>query len=184
MRQLLFAIWFFLPAGLANAVPVVAAKTPLLKNWEYPMDFNRQYRGKRIFGEHKTWRGFLTGVTVATLVVALQHYLYSHSPGVRPLFDTVDYSRTAILWLGPLLGGGALLGDAVKSFFKRRVSVGPGETWFPFDQLDYIVGGLLASLLFVRLPVAAYAAIVAVWFGLHVLTVYVCYHLGIRDKPI
>jgi len=44
--------------------------------------------------------------------------------------------------LGVRFGIGAMAGDAVKSFFKRRVGIRPGQPWIPFDQLDFIVGAL------------------------------------------
>ena len=34
------------------------------------------------------------------------------------------------------------MGDAVKSYFKRRTGRERGKPWFPFDQLDFVVFGL------------------------------------------
>jgi len=42
---------------------------------------------------------------------------------------------------------GALLGDIVESFFKRRMGKERGEDWIPFDQLDFVVGALLLSFI-------------------------------------
>jgi CDP-2,3-bis-(O-geranylgeranyl)-sn-glycerol synthase len=39
-------------------------------------------------------------------------------------------------WMG--LGTG--VGDAAKSFFKRRVGIAPGASWPVFDQLDFFAG--------------------------------------------
>jgi CDP-diglyceride synthetase len=36
-----------------------------------------------------------------------------------------------------------MTGDAVKSFFKRRLGITPGKSWFPFDQLDFVLGAIL-----------------------------------------
>jgi len=38
---------------------------------------------------------------------------------------------------------GALLGDMMESFFKRRIGRDRGQDWIPFDQLDFIVGALV-----------------------------------------
>ena len=40
---------------------------------------------------------------------------------------------------------GALLGDIVESFFKRRLGKNRGEDWLVFDQLDFIIGALVLS---------------------------------------
>jgi len=40
---------------------------------------------------------------------------------------------------------GALMGDIIESFFKRRVGRTRGQDWIPFDQLDFILGVLFFS---------------------------------------
>jgi CDP-2,3-bis-(O-geranylgeranyl)-sn-glycerol synthase len=42
---------------------------------------------------------------------------------------------------------GALFGDIVESFFKRRIGKERGESWYPFDQLDFVLGALILALL-------------------------------------
>lgn len=184
MRQLLFALWFFLPAGLANAAPVFAARLPGLRHLNAPLDFGKSFRGKRILGKNKTWRGLLMGMLVATVVVWFQHWLAKYTPTASYISTEVNYYFTDILWLGPLMGFGALIGDAVESFFKRLIGAEPGSSWFPFDQIDYILGGLLASVIIVRLSISAYAWVLGTWFFVHIVIVYIGYRLGIRDKPI
>lgn len=120
---------FFLPAGIANMMPVLVAKVPFLN---VPMDFGYSFRGKRIFGDHKTWRGFLFGIIGAVLAT----YLMWGVP-----FGT---SYRDVIMIGVALGVGALLGDAVKSFFKRQLNIKPGGSWVPFDQVDWILGALIA----------------------------------------
>jgi CDP-2,3-bis-(O-geranylgeranyl)-sn-glycerol synthase len=181
--MLLAAIWFFLPAGLANAAPVFAALLPGLRNLNTPMDLGKSYHGKRIFGDHKTWRGLIAGIVMATLVIGLQKYLYVRTAWV-PELSWFDYQSSAIWLLGPLFGLGVLLADAIESFFKRQRGIGPGKTWFPFDQTDYIVGGCLFSLPVVQLSLERYIWVLVTWFGLHLLSVYIGHRLGIREKPI
>jgi len=181
--DILFALWFFLPAGMANVTPVILAKAPVLKHWNAPIDMGRSWRGKRIFGDHKTWRGLATGIIAGTLVLWLQVALFE-SGGWVQAFSPLNYSEVSILGLGILLSFGALSGDAGKSFFKRRANVPSGRSWFPFDQLDYIAGGLLLSTLVVQLSFAEYAWIVLIWFGLHLISSYLGYLLKFKDHPI
>ena len=171
------ALWFFLPAGLANATPVLASKLPIIKHWRAPLDGGKSYRGRRLLGDNKTIRGLVFGVVVAAGVAALLHAI-GQAPHLRSL------SLSQSLLAGALLGLGALIGDALESFFKRQRGVEPGSGWFPFDQLDYIAGGLLFSYPLVHPSWQVIAAVVVTWFGIHLLTVFVGYHLGVRDKPI
>ncbi|HET7673262.1 MAG TPA: CDP-archaeol synthase [Candidatus Saccharimonadales bacterium] len=183
MENLLFALWFFAPAGVANMTPIFAAKAPGLSKWNTPVDFGLKYRGKPLFGPHKTVRGIVCGTIAGTLIFLLQTKLYASYGWAVTISDGLDYSQLT-LWVGVLLSFGALLGDLVKSFFKRRVSVDSGKSWFPFDQIDYIIGGLLLSSIVVTLTHAQSAFIIVTWFILHLATSYIGYLLGLKKDPI
>lgn len=82
------------------------------------------------------------------------------------------------------MGAGALIGDAVESFFKRQAGIAAGKSWVPFDQVDYIIGGCLLSLFVVRLHFLDYLLILIVWVIVHFVAVYLGYLTGIRKRPI
>lgn len=174
MDLIIDAFWFFLPAGIANMVPVVVSKMPVLKHWKTPIDFGRSHKNQRIFGDNKTWRGLCFGTMAAGFVGLVQYKLIIPSETA----SLIIFSNSA------LMGLGALVGDAVESFFKRRRNLSPGQTWFPFDQTDYIIGGLLFAAPFSRLSWQLVLTVLFLYLGLHVTIVYTCYLLGIRDRPI
>lgn len=182
---ILIAIWLFLPAGIANAIPIPISKVPVLRNWNAPVDLGRSFKGIRIFGSHKTWRGLLIGVLFGIITAVLQKNYIVGNPdsALAILVNMFMHDVNPFLW-GFLLGFGALLGDMVKSFFKRRVGVKPGKAWFPFDQIDYIVGGVLMSLLYVRLDWPFYVAIFVVWFLMHLLFTFIGWVVKLKDSPI
>lgn len=174
LSDLQLVILVFLPAGIANMVPVFAAKLPLLKKFNAPADLNLTFRGKRLLGENKTIRGFIVGTLVAGLVFWVESMFWD-----QPQVMTIQP-----YFAGMLLGFGALFGDAVKSFFKRQFEIAPGKSWFPFDQLDFILGAILFSLLFMRVSLTQYILAIVFWALLHLLTVLVGYFLHIRDSAI
>lgn len=180
---LLTAFWFFLPAGIANMGPVFANRIPKLKKWDTPLDLGHKYHGKRIFGPHKTWRGLLAGIVLATSVVILQKYLYTNHTWAVDI-SWVDYTPTNIWLLGALFGAGALIGDAIESFFKRQRGIASGHVWFPFDQTDYIMGGLLLTAPLATPSLSLVLSVFVIYFGLHLLVAYVGYRIGFRDNPI
>lgn len=136
--EILRVLWFFVPAYLANMSPVlVQGRFEWLAT---PMDGGRSLGGVRIFGDHKTWRGLLSGVVVGTAVYEAQRAL--HGAGFLPGLVVLDPTTHPIL-PGFLMGLGTGIGDAVKSFFKRRVGIAPGASWPVFDQLDFLAGALL-----------------------------------------
>lgn len=173
LETALTALLLFLPAGLANMTPIFASRLPLLRHWKQPLDFGASYRGKPVFGKNKTWRGLITG----TLMAALLGYVLSQT-----LLQDYD-SRQYTLMAG-CMGFGALLGDAIESFFKRMRGIQSGQPWFPFDQTDYIIGGLLLSAPFGILSVGMMAWIFVLYFGLHLVSSYIGYLLGLKELPI
>ena len=134
--QMLFLL---APAGIANTAPVWVAKIPLLKNWNAPIDGGLKYRNRRLLGANKTWRGLAAGTVVGAATGAALMLVNHTSPYIASTADIFSDQVNLIL-LGTLLGFFALLGDAVKSFFKRRIGVRPGRAWPPLDQIDYILG--------------------------------------------
>lgn len=183
LYEILFVLWFFLPAGLANTAPIFAAQLPLLRDWTFPLDGYATFRGKRVLGAHKTVRGMLSGILVGMVTASVQVWLYEHVPVVKT-FVPIDYTSIHPLLFGFLAAGGALMGDALKSFFKRQVGITPGKTWFPFDQLDYILGGIAGTCWYVHLSLPQYLLLLLVWFVLHPLGTFVGYEFKLKESPI
>ena len=181
--MILQALWFFLPAGEANMAPILIKKVPIFDFLDIPIDGGKTFRGKRVFGDHKTVRGFVIGFVAALLTLLVQKYCYTNFDWARNI-SYVDYS-TINIWLGALgFGFGALVGDAVKSFFKRQRNHPPGTAWVPFDQIDYVIGGLIGSLLIIQLQPLEYFIIFVLWFGLHPLATWVGYKLSLKKSPL
>lgn len=185
LGDVLFALWFFLPAGAANVVPILVAPLPIIKRWNYPMDFHKSYAGKRILGDHKTWRGFIAGVLAAILTLWIQQLLVADVAVIGDFVNQhVDYLTLPTVLVGALFGIGALGGDAIESFFKRQRNTKPGDGWFPFDQTDYIIGGAIATAAFIQLSVWQYIWLIVLWLMIHMAMSYLGWLLKLKDKPI
>lgn len=175
---LLRAIWFLLPAGFANMAPVLIRKINFLN---YPIDGGRIFFGERLFGEHKTWRGLFFGIIFSTLIVLIQSYLYSRFFAVREILG-FDYPNENIYLVGFLFGIGALLGDLIKSFFKRRFHIASGKPWIPFDQIDWIIGSLIAISLIIDLSWQIWLCSLLFFGFLHPVVNLVGYWLKIKPN--
>lgn len=184
LQDILFALWFLLPAAAANAIPVFVAKIPVLDKLDAPIDAGKTWHGHAILGPHKTWRGIIAGIIIATFVLWIQQIAVANYDWASYMADGVDYAALPTLILGPLFAIGALGGDAIESFFKRRLNIKSGGSWVPFDQLDYIIGSVLVTLFFVILTPMQYVWIFIVWFIMHLLGSYIGYLIGVKDDPI
>lgn len=148
---------FIAPIYAANTTPVFAAKAKMLEFLNIPVDFNLKLFGKPLFGSHKTVRGYVIGVFCGTFLAVYLNYF------------TKFWTLEQALILGVLVSFGSLLGDTIKSFFKRRAGIAPGSDWIPFDQLDYVVGALLLSALIIVWNWYDYFFMIGLSTGLHVL---------------
>ncbi len=168
MELLFKSLYFFLPAYFANMAPLLFKWVPFL---DKPIH-------QKLFGAHKTWRGIVAAAIIGTLAFWLQQYLYTVGFQQFALIDYADFS----VWLGFFLGLGAILGDLVKSYYKRKDKIAPGEPWIPFDQLDFVVGGIIGSF-FIYVPAAeVVVTLLIVSPFLHIAATRVGYWLGIRKE--
>ncbi len=178
-----FSLWFFAPAGFGNLAAFASGKITSLKKFTYPVDCYAKIGGKRILGDHKTVRGFIAAIIAGIISCSLEVFFYNNFFSIRELIP-IDYYAINPVILGALLGFGALTGDAIKSFFKRRVNIPPGVSWFPFDQIDYIIGGIALSLFYIQLTFGDYVVLCIVWFLMHPLITFIGYLFKLRHKPI
>jgi CDP-2,3-bis-(O-geranylgeranyl)-sn-glycerol synthase len=179
-------LWVLTTPFLANAF----ATFP--KGRGPPMDRGRLWTpdGRRILGASKTWSGFVFGTLAALPFGVLQSYLILIAPPdlaiVPPFAPTVVAAIPVIL----LLSGGALAGDVLGSFVKRRLGRASGSRAFLLDQLPFVllpvgVGLLVAPGLFV--PVfwnpEGFAWMLLFTLGMHALFNYVGYWAGWKKVP-
>jgi len=140
------ALWLYVPALAANAAPVLIAKLPFFKRISLPIWPAR-------LGANKTWAGLIGGVLAGMFTGWLQLVL---TP-----WELQTGFGFWIAW-SALISLGALVGDIVKSYFKRRIGIPPGGAWPVVDGIDYVVGALLFGLpLFVPAWEVAVALLVA-----------------------
>ena len=141
MKIILESLFFAIPIYIANSFATISLTLPYIKRWNTPIDLGKSWKKKRIFGDGKTFRGLFFGTFFAVLSGIIQYFLSR-----KYNFDYLDYEEKYFSFFiisSLLLGFGALLGDMIKSFFKRRVGIKRGRPWPPFDQLDFLTGGIL-----------------------------------------
>ncbi|MBA7475621.1 hypothetical protein ES707_10993 [subsurface metagenome] len=149
-------IYIFLPAYLANA-------TPVLLGGGGPLDGGRTWRdGEPFLGDHKTVRGTLSGVAAGILTGLIQG---------APL-------------RGVLLAVGAIGGDLIVSFIKRRLKLKPGALLPLADQMDFIVFAVILLSLFQPLPTLdRIIAILVATLPIHYLTNVLAWLLKLKSNP-
>lgn len=175
MKLLINAIfesaWLMLPAIVANSIPVILARFKVFESFKKPVS-------DRFFGENKTWRGFLFGILFGIFTAFLQWYFAPRIEAIA-LFPYRKNGLEASILLGFLLSAGILLGDLLKSYFKRIAKKKPGERWMPFDELDFLGAYLLMLLIY--LPPSPHRWIILIGGPLlHALSNIIGYFLKLK----
>ncbi len=128
------ALLAFVPAMIANSLAVVFGGG-------YPIDAGKEWGENRLLGDGKTWYGLFGGTFSAALVGAVIFFIS------RPFYSIYPYGyRTVTIPLA--LSFGALLGDIIASFIKRRSGKERGAKTPFIDQYDFILGGFFLVYIF------------------------------------
>ncbi|MEO6077433.1 MAG: CDP-archaeol synthase [Candidatus Andersenbacteria bacterium] len=143
------AIWIYAPAMVANMAPVFAAKWNMFPWLNKPLDFGLMLYNIRVLGSHKTFRGLVVAC-IAGAITGCAQALIIHQ---NILFG---------LSVGFIFGFGAMFGDAIKSFCKRRLRIASGSSWIPFDQIDFVIGATLFGIFFIQISFPVF--ITAIFF--------------------
>lgn len=178
--------WLLLPLLGAALLHGVFMKYDWLSFLARPIDGDRKWRGRPIFGHSKTWRGPILVAAGAQAVFSLQREILHDCASIAAI-ELVDYAQLPV-WLGCAAGGVAELAELPNSFTKRRLGIAPSHTaqgplaalFYLWDQLDVLSGWWLVWAAFVPatpLRVAVSAAIVA---GIHPLLTLAGWLLGMR----
>jgi len=167
-------VLFILPAYVANAAPVIFSGGPKL-------DLGKTFSdGKRIFGDGKTLFGFVGGVACGVLAAAALAFL------IPSLFIPAASSLELKGFAGFLLAFGALCGDLIGSFFKRRMGMARGEPSILLDQLTFLVVALLFASQYYP-PAAAgvdgLLFLVVLTFVLHLFFNVLAHRLHLKSVP-
>lgn len=177
LPALLSTVWFLVPAGVANMAAGVSGK--FWPKFNLPLDLGYKFRDKRIFGDHKTVRGILIGTIFGYVTYIFQNYLISNVTILKTVTIN-NFSNNYIL--GFVLPMGALFGDAIKSFFKRQLGIISGKSWFPFDQVDWVLGALIALFIFVRFDIFFALLTITVGLVLHIAIKVIGYTIHLQDE--
>ena len=178
--SVLGAVYFMLPAYVSNL-------SGLAFGGGTPVDGGKDYRdGRRLIGNGVTWKGFQSGTILGTLVGLVLGIIGTFYGDLSVLTGGIINlhvygSVLSGLILGFLMAFGALFGDAVGSFLKRRLGLQSGEPAPIMDQLDFVIGALIFSMLMVQVSWNLFLIICLLTIILHVGSNSIAYLLGIKD---
>lgn len=129
------AFWTVLPAIVPNSAA-------FLGGGRLPIDRGHTWRGVRLLGDGTTIDGTLVGILVGTVTALLLNAVQPIlSIGIGIMLPTFP------LLVVVAMPTGAMLGDISASFLKRRAGYSRGAAVPVIDQVDALIGALIAAFL-------------------------------------
>jgi CDP-2,3-bis-(O-geranylgeranyl)-sn-glycerol synthase len=195
------SMWIIFPAYLANAVAVPVSKR--LKK-VHPIDGGKMLLGQRVFGDGKTVEGFLLASAVGIIggiVQAIVSPLFLapslawhdfYGSFLVPSSDIEQYISASIpaIVRALIFPPGAMFGDLLGSFIKRRLRIERGAPAPVLDQLDFILGVVLFSMVFtfagasfLQLDIKYIITIILLTPFIHRIVNKLAFRLRVKDVP-
>ncbi|QKQ99593.1 CDP-2,3-bis-(O-geranylgeranyl)-sn-glycerol synthase [Metallosphaera tengchongensis] len=162
VSELLLGLIYYIPAFVANG------SGPLVKNGT-PIDFRRNFvDGRRILGDGKTFEGLLMAITYGTTVGVALSFFFGY-PWI-------------LISFGEALG--AMVGDMIGAFIKRRLNIPRGGRALGLDQLDFVLGSTLFGILTgLRVSLIQFLFVALIAFLAHVVSNAIAFRLKIKSVP-
>ncbi|MDE1856925.1 MAG: CDP-2,3-bis-(O-geranylgeranyl)-sn-glycerol synthase [Candidatus Micrarchaeota archaeon] len=157
---IIYPLIYIFPAYACNGAPVIFGGG-------MPIDMGRKLYGKRIFGDNKTIRGAVAGAIAGIAVGAIEYPFFSY-------MVTVSVAMVV----------GAIAGDLLGSFIKRRAGFKSGHGIPVLDQYGFVVLALLFAYPLGNFPQLYGLVFILVLTGvLHVLTNIGAHRLSLKSVP-
>lgn len=172
--ELVKALLIIFPAYAANGFP------PLARG-RHSIDLGKNFRGNRLFGDGKTFEGFFLGLVAGTIVGLLEFSVYPFMNSYA-LASGVQLPMMTPM-LGFLISFGALSGDLVGSFIKRRFGLSRGKEFFLLDQWNFIVGSMLLVAAFTEITIWMAMIMLLITLVVHRTANIIGHRLRVKREP-
>jgi len=177
-------------AGVVNSL---FCKSNVLKSLKVPMDFRKNFiDGKRIFGDHKTFKGFFGYIIFNIIFSIIFGFLFQvcHWNSLNFFYMNHDNTFLYNVLIGFLIGLFYALFELPNSFLKRRLDIVPGKStsgfskiFFTFlDQADSVFGVALVVWMFYPIGIGVYFLYVLIGAGTHLLINMMLYFMHLRKN--
>lgn len=177
IQFLLRCAWYLVPMGAANLAPFFIRR--IFPRLAVPIDVLVKRPG--LFGSHKTLRGILIAPIAGILAFAIQKFLGNNTAIAGLGF--FPYA-TMTLWFGFFAGLGAIIGDLLRAWVKRRLGIRPGGRFVPFDQMDYLFGGIFFTLGFYQPTWNVVLGTLFAGIFLHIVINLAGHGLGLKEESL
>lgn len=167
-----------LAVTLAGVLHLLVIRTGALAVLTVPLDFGVTWRGNRIFGKHKTWRGLFLMTTTSAIFFAAFSGVFGSG------FESLSLVH------GALLGLGYILGELPNSFLKRQMGIPEGRVrkgaaaifQYLIDQMDSVVGVTATAAVLYGLSWESVVFLLLIGTSVHIIIDVLAHEFGWKQR--
>ena len=159
-----------LPLVLSNILHMLIVKRELFSLLNRPLSV-------ALFGQNKTWRGFVVVMLLNGLLFWLLSMIYHYFSGLRAV-ET-----------GAILGFVYMLSELPNSWMKRRLGIAPGKkpqrkAWLfaLLDKTDSSLGVSLVSALLFRFDLIEFLQLFTLAVLTHIIFSWLMVFIGVKER--
>lgn len=147
---------------IANGTPILARKI-MGSRLAYPVDASIVWPdGRPVFGPSKSWLGLISSLPVTIGLGLLLSFSWS---------------------IGLAIAAGAMLGDLLSSFIKRRLGIAPSDMAIFLDQVPESLIPLLLVMQPLQLSLPDIIGLTLAFIVIELILSRILYRLHIRNRP-
>ena len=180
-----------MPLIFAGIFNMIFTKTKLYKKNKCPIDLGRNFvDDKRVFGDNKTWIGFISMILFCILFQVIWSIIckYLGFENNNELYLIYENTIHFNILIGFLFGFTYMICELPNSFIKRRINIMPGKTdkgikgiiFFVIDQIDSLIGVFFVLMLFNGMSLSRYLLYLFMGALTHISINLLLYGLRIR----
>lgn len=188
----MLAVFIIVCVAVAGVAHTLWLRSSFSLPFKKPLDNNRLFLGKRIFGDNKTISGFMIMVPATGITFFLFGSIGIIWPDLQPP-GLWELSPIGYGWLGLVAGFGFMAGELPNSFIKRQLGIAPGSQatrrlyrpiFLVVDRVDSILGLLFAISVVVTVPWETWVYVLLIGPVVHLLFSGWMFLLKVKSTPV
>ena len=164
------SLWFIVPAYATNGFP------PVMQG-RCALDCKRVFRGKRLFGDGKTWEGTLGGIIIGSLVGMIQVLYQSRIEYLGLNLPVMTMPLVIALCTGTMAG------DVLGSFVKRRANIERGDSAPLMDQEGFLLMAFIFAVFAYQLSIPIVITLLIITPPIHWASNVCGYYMKFKKHP-
>ena len=182
--------YILLPLILAGVSNMIFVKIKFLGFLKTPIDNNISLiDGKRLFGDNKTWKGFMGMIIFTAFWTSVLVFIFPDS--LNFVFNSTEKNAVSVFALGAILALAYVLFELPNSYIKRRLSIAPGKSgkgllkyiFILVDQADSVIGCAIVLYFLYAISLSLTLQLILIGTLVHYIINVILFFVKLKSQP-